>query len=176
VRERHADTLFSLDGSTVDGQVAELLRSRGWTIATAESCTAGLLAGRLTDLAGSSEYVVGGLVVYSNEAKTALAGVPAELIAAHGAVSPEVAAAMAAGARERLGADVAVSVTGVAGPDGGTPEKPVGLVYLHAEGPDGGHGRELSFPGDRTSIRVRSAVGALHLVRRLLSGSRDEAV
>jgi nicotinamide-nucleotide amidase len=94
----------------------------------------------------------------------------------HGAVSAEVAQAMAAGARRRLDADVAVSVTGIAGPDGGTPEKPVGLVYLHVEGPDGGRGREFSFPGDRPSIRARSVVGALHLVRRLLSESRDEAV
>ncbi len=101
---------------------------------------------------------------------------PAELIAAHGAVSPQVADAMARGARKRLGADVAVAVTGIAGPDGGTPEKPVGLVYLHVEGPDGGHGREFSFPGDRGSIRARAVVGALHLVRRHLAGSRDESV
>jgi nicotinamide-nucleotide amidase len=96
-------------------------------------------------------------------------GVPAELLAEHGAVSPEVAAAMARGARARLGVDVAVSVTGIAGPDGGTEEKPVGLVYLHAEGPNGGVGREFSFPGDRVSIRARSVVGALHLVRRLVA-------
>jgi nicotinamide-nucleotide amidase len=94
----------------------------------------------------------------------------------HGAVSPEVAEAMARGARERLGADVAVAVTGVAGPGGGTKQKPVGTVFLHAEGPDGGVGREFTFPGDRGSIRARSVVGALHLVRRLLTGSRDEAV
>ena len=93
-----------------------------------------------------------------------------------GAVSAEVADAMARGARERLGADVAVAVTGIAGPGGGTEEKPVGLVYLHAEGPDGGVARELTFPGDRASIRARSAVMALHLVRRLLTRSRDEAV
>ncbi|HEY2311910.1 MAG TPA: nicotinamide-nucleotide amidohydrolase family protein, partial [Gaiellaceae bacterium] len=99
-----------------------------------------------------------------------------ELIAAYGAVSAEVAAAMARGARERLGSDIAVAVTGIAGPDGGTPEKPVGLVYLHAERPDGGSGREFSFPGDRSSIRARSVVGALHLVRRLLTERPDTFV
>ena len=110
--------------------------------------------------------MLGGVVAYADEVKRAELGVPDELLAAHGAVSAEVAAAMAQGARERLGADVAVAVTGIAGPDGGTQEKPVGLVYLHAEGPDGGLGREFSFPGDRASIRARSVVGALHLVRQ----------
>jgi len=108
--------------------------------------------------------------------KRAELGVPAELLAEYGAVSAEVAAAMARGARGRLGADVAVAVTGIAGPDGGTQEKPVGLVYLHAEGPDGGLGREFSFPGDRASIRARSVIGALHLVRRLLTQSSDSSV
>jgi nicotinamide-nucleotide amidase len=102
-------------------------------------------------------------------------GVPADLLAAHGAVSAEAAEAMARGVCERLGADVGVSVTGIAGPDGGTPEKPVGLVYVHAESPRGSVGRELSFPGDRDSIRARSVVVALHLVRRLVQ-SPDEAV
>jgi nicotinamide-nucleotide amidase len=127
-------------------------------------------------LPGSSDVVLVGVVAYADEVKRAELGVPAELIAAHGAVSAEVAAAMAQGARERLGADVAVSVTGIAGPGGGTAEKPVGLVYLHAEGPDGGLGREFSFPGDRGSIRARSVVGALHLVRRLLTQSPDDSV
>jgi nicotinamide-nucleotide amidase len=108
--------------------------------------------------------------------KRAELDVPAELLAAHGAVSAEVAEAMARGARERLGADVAVAVTGIAGPGGGSVEKPVGLVYLHAEGPNGGFGREFSFPGDRRSIRARSVVGALHLVRRLLTQSLDDSV
>ncbi|HEX7610404.1 MAG TPA: competence/damage-inducible protein A, partial [Solirubrobacteraceae bacterium] len=120
VRARHADTLFSDDGSTVDQQVATLLRGEGTgrarTIAVAESCTGGLLAGRLTELAGASDYLMGGLVVYSNEAKSSLAGVPVELIERCGAVSSEVAEALAAGARERLGADVGVGVTGIAGP------------------------------------------------------------
>jgi nicotinamide-nucleotide amidase len=174
VRERHADTLFSLDGSTVDEQVAELLRSRGWSIATAESCTGGLLAARLTDLAGSSEYVLGGLVVYSNEAKTALAGVPAELIERVGAVSTEVADALADGARARLGAEVGVGITGVAGPGGGTATKPVGLVCFSVAGPDGAritHSARL--PGDRADVRERSTTVAMHLVRRLLRGERE---
>jgi nicotinamide-nucleotide amidase len=108
--------------------------------------------------------------------KQAALGVQEELLAAHGAVSAEVAEAMARGARERLGADVAIAVTGIAGPGGGTAEKPVGLVYLHAEGPDGNAAREFTFPGDRGSIRVRSAVMALHLLRRLLTRGIDEVL
>ena len=149
---------------------------RGLTLATAESCTGGLVAARLTSVPGSSDVVLGGVVAYADEVKRAELGVAAELIAEHGAVSPEVAEAMAHGARERLGADVAVAVTGIAGPGGGSAEKPVGLVYLHAEGPQGGLGREFSFPGDRASIRARSVVGALHLVRRLLTQSSDDSV
>ena len=169
VRERHAATLFSTDGSTVDEQVAALLRSRGWTIATAESCTGGLLAGRLTDLAGSSDYVLGGLVVYSNEAKTELAGVPTELIARVGAVSAEVAEALAAGAAGRLGADVGVGITGIAGPDGGTPDKPVGLVHFCVSGRGRTLARAIQLPGSRADVRKRAVVVALHLVRQLLS-------
>jgi nicotinamide-nucleotide amidase len=171
VRERHADTLFSTDGSTVDEQVADLLLTRGLTIATAESCTGGLLAGRLTDRAGSSEYVLGGLVVYSNEAKTALAGVDPELIAAVGAVSVEVAEALADGARSRLSADVGVGITGVAGPGGGTETKPVGLVCFSVAGPDGARiTRSTRLPGGRADVRDRSTTVAMHLVRRLLRG------
>ena len=143
LRARHGDTLFSEDGRTIDEQVADLLRGDGTrpvlTIATAESCTGGLLAARLTERAGSSEYVKGGVVAYSNDVKVSQAGVPAELIERHGAVSQEVAEALADGARERLGADVGVGITGIAGPGGGTAEKPVGLVWLSvaAPGPDG---------------------------------------
>ena len=168
--------LYSRDEQPIEAHVLALLRARGLTMATAESCTGGMVAARLTGVAGASGEFVGGVVAYSNEVKISELGVPEALLEQYGAVSPEVAEAMAQGARTRLGADVAVSVTGIAGPDGGTPEKPVGLVYLHAEGPDGGHGREFSFPGDRASIRARSAVGALHLVRRLLTQSRDEGV
>jgi nicotinamide-nucleotide amidase len=174
VRERHADTLFSLDGSTVDEQVAGLLRARGWTIATAESCTGGLLAGRLTDLAGSSDYVAGGLVVYSNEAKTALAGVPSELIARVGAVSIEVAEALADGARAALDAEVGVGITGIAGPGGATETKPVGLVCFSVAAPDGARiTRSTRLPGGRADVRDRSTTVAMHLVRRLLLGEGD---
>jgi nicotinamide-nucleotide amidase len=168
--------LYGRDERGIEERVLDLCRVRGLTLATAESCTGGLVAARLTSVPGSSEVVLGGIVAYADEVKRVELDVPAELIEQHGAVSAEVAAAMARGARARLGADVAVSVTGIAGPGGGTPEKPVGLVYLHAEGPDGGLGREFSFPGDRGSIRSRSVVGALHLVRRLLTQNADEGV
>jgi nicotinamide-nucleotide amidase len=176
VRQRHSRTLFSEDGRTVDQQVADLLRSRGWTIATAESCTGGLLAGRLTELAGSSDYVLGGLVVYSNEAKTTLAGVDPSLIAQVGAVSVEVAEALADGARARVGADVGVGITGIAGPGGGTAEKPVGLVCFSVAGPDGSRiTRSTNLPGGRADIRDRSTTVAIHLVRRLLVESASQA-
>jgi nicotinamide-nucleotide amidase len=169
VRERHAGTLFSEDGRTVDEQVAELLRSRGLTIATAESCTGGLMAGRLTELPGSSDYVLGGLVVYSNAAKVQLAGVDPSLIERFGAVSVEVAEALADGARERVGADVGVGITGIAGPGGGTAEKPVGLVCFSVAGPSEARlTRSLQLPGGRADIRDRSTTVAIHLVRRLL--------
>lgn len=170
IAERHADTLFSTDGATVDEQVATLLLERGLTIATAESCTGGLLAGRLTDRAGSSAYVLGGLVVYSNDAKASLAGVDPALIERVGAVSTEVAEALADGARERLGADVGVGITGVAGPGGGTPDKPVGLVCFSVAGPGGARlTRAVNLPGGRADVRDRSTVVAMHMVRRLLT-------
>ncbi|HEX6787713.1 MAG TPA: competence/damage-inducible protein A [Gaiellaceae bacterium] len=170
-----AQFLYGRDERGVEQHVLELCRARGWTLATAESCTGGLVAARLTSVPGSSAVVAGGVVAYSNDVKERELGVARALLDTHGAVSAEVAEAMAHGARERLGVDVAVSVTGIAGPDGGTPEKPVGLVYLHAETPEGSRGREFSFPGDRVSIRARSVVGALHLARRLLQ-SPDEGV
>jgi len=161
--------LFARDARPIEEHVLDLCRSLGLTLATAESCTGGLVAARLTSVPGSSDVFAGGIVAYSNEVKTRELGVPEEVLAEHGAVSAEAAEAMARGARDRLGVDVALSVTGIAGPDGGTPEKPVGLVYLHAQGPSGGRAREFSFPGDRGSIRARSAVVGLHLVRTLLS-------
>jgi nicotinamide-nucleotide amidase len=174
VADRHPRDLFSTDGTSVDQQVATLLRESGRTIATAESCTGGLVAGRLTELAGSSAYVLGGVVVYSNEAKTALAGVPPSLIAAHGAVSVEVAAALADGARAALGADVGIGITGIAGPDGGTEDKPVGTVCFSVSTGDGAHiTRRLQLPGNRFDVRDRSTTVALHLVRRILLGQRD---
>jgi nicotinamide-nucleotide amidase len=170
IRRRHPDTLFSLDGSTVDEQVAGLLRERGLTLATAESCTGGLLAGRLTDLPGSSDYFKGGLVVYANEAKVALAGVAPELIERDGAVSAPVAEALAEGARTRLEADVGVGVTGVAGPGGGTEEKPVGLVWVSVAAGAEPRTRELNLPGSRADIRDRATSVAMHLLRRTLLG------
>ena len=168
--------LFSRDERPVEELVLALCRAEGLELATAESCTGGLVAGRLTSVPGASDVFVGGIVAYSNEVKARELGVGEDVLAQHGAVSAETAAAMAAGARERLGADVAVAVTGVAGPTGGTAEKPVGLVYLHAEAPWGGRGRQFNFPGDRETIRMRAAVGALHLVRSLLAQNRHEDV
>ena len=166
LRERHGDVLFSADGATIDVVIARLLTGR--TIATAESCTGGLMAGRLTDLAGSSAYVLGGLVVYSNEAKTALAGVPAALIEAHGAVSPEVATALSAGARSRLSADLGIGITGVAGPGGGSLEKPVGTVCLSVSTATDREERTVRLPGSRADVRDRTTTVALHMLRALL--------
>ena len=151
------------------------LRERGLTLATAESCTGGLLAARLTSVPGSSAVFRGGVVAYADEIKREWLGVPDALLRGHGAVSAQVAEAMAAGARARLGTDVAVAVTGVAGPGGGTAAKPVGLVFVHALGPDGGRGVEFSYGSDRESIRRRAATTALHLVRGLLTRTRDES-
>jgi nicotinamide-nucleotide amidase len=173
VRERHADTLFSDDGTSVDDQVAGLLKEQALTIATAESCTGGLLAARLTDRAGSSDYVLGGLVVYANEAKTELAGVDPALIERVGAVSTEVVEALARGAAERLGADLGVGVTGVAGPGGGTADKPVGLVCFSVRGAGRSLTRRVQLPGGRFDVRDRSTTVAMHMVRRLLLGEHD---
>jgi nicotinamide-nucleotide amidase len=167
--------LFSRDTSPIEELVLERCRDLGLTLATAESCTGGMIAERLTSVAGSSEVFVGAIVSYADGVKTEQLGVPAEMLQRFGAVSAEAAAAMASGARERLGADVAVSVTGIAGPGGGSTEKPVGLVYLHAAGPGAERSADFVFPGDRESIRRRAAVTALHLVRRLLQQSRDES-
>jgi nicotinamide-nucleotide amidase len=182
IAARHADTLFSRDGSTVDQQVAALLLAgrpgkpaSPLRIATAESCTGGLLAARLTELAGASAYFNGALVTYSNEAKVSLAGVPAELIERHGAVSEEVARALADGARAALDADVGVGITGVAGPGGGTAQKPVGLVWVSvtlagAEDPAQvvERTRSVNLPGGRADVRERATTIAMHLVRRTL--------
>jgi nicotinamide-nucleotide amidase len=176
IQRRHGDTLFSADGSTVDEQVAALLRGDGSraprTLATAESCTGGLLAARVTELAGASEYFKGGVVAYSNEVKSALVGVPEELIEEHGAASAEVAQALADGARATLGADIGVGITGVAGPGGGSEEKPVGLVWLSvtmsAHPPIEPLTRSVNLPGGRTDIRDRATTVALHLLRRAL--------
>jgi nicotinamide-nucleotide amidase len=168
VASRHAEMLFSSDGSTVDELVAR--RLAGHTIATAESCTGGLLAARLTDRPGSSAYVKGGFVVYSDAAKTTEVGVAREAIERHGAVSQEVAEALAEGARSRLQADVGVGVTGVAGPDGGTAEKPVGLVWLSVARPGAGEPitRKVNLPGARADVRDRATTVAMHMLLRAL--------
>jgi nicotinamide-nucleotide amidase len=161
--------VYSTDGRTIDDLIAGELRGRGLRLAVAESCTGGLLGGRITARPGSSDYFAGGVISYSNQAKMDLLKVPSDTLARHGAVSEEVAVAMAEGARAALHADYAVSITGVAGPDGGTPEKPVGLVCLGCAGPRGALVRTSSFPGDRETVRTFSATGALHLLHEALS-------
>jgi nicotinamide-nucleotide amidase len=168
--------LFARDERSVAEIVLDLCGEQGLTLATAESCTGGLVAARLTSVPGSSAVVLGGVVAYANAVKEAELGVPHELLVEHGAVSAETAAAMASGARARLHADVGISVTGVAGPGGGTPEKPVGLVYMHVETPDASRGIEFTYGADREGIRRRATVASLHLARRLLSQSHDSHV
>jgi competence/damage-inducible protein CinA-like protein len=171
LRERVGRYLFADDERPVEELVLAACRKRGLSLAVAESCTGGLVAARLTSVPGSSDVFRGGVVAYADDVKRNELGVREELLERVGAVSPEVAAAMASGARERLQADVGVSVTGIAGPGGGTPEKPVGLVYLDAQAPWGEAARELNLPGDRAAIRGRAAAAALHLVRTLLAQS-----
>lgn len=166
---RHRRETFSLAGETVDEQVAALLRGR--RLGLAESCTGGLLAARITDLPGSSAYMAGGVVAYSDEAKAELLDVDPGLIASHGAVSPQVAEAMSRGALERFGADVAVAITGIAGPEGGSEAKPVGYVCFDARLADGRSlARDPVIPGSRADVRERSTLVGMHLLRRLLSG------
>jgi nicotinamide-nucleotide amidase len=177
IRERHGDTLYSEDGSTIDDQLGELLS--GHTIVVAESCTGGGLAARLTDRAGASEYFLGGAVVYSNAAKTDLAGVDPALIERFGAVSTEVAEALAEGVAKRFGAEFGAGITGIDGPGGGTEEKPVGLVCFSVSGRAGTEPprritRQTRLPGGRADIRDRSVTLAMHLLRRLLLGESDE--
>jgi nicotinamide-nucleotide amidase len=161
--------VYSTDGRTVDDVIAGELRGRGLLLAVAESCTGGMLGARVTARPGSSDYFTGGVVSYSNQAKMDLLAVPPGMLAQYGAVSEEVAGAMAEGARAALHADYALSVTGVAGPDGGTPDKPVGLVYVGCAGPAGTRVRRSVFPGDRETVRTFSATGALHLLREALT-------
>lgn len=176
LRLAHPRQLFAEDEQKVEAIVLDLARGRGLTLAAAESCTGGLVSARLTSIPGSSDVFVGGLVAYGNRVKREGLGVASELLDRFGAVSAEAAAAMAGGVRATLGADVGLSVTGVAGPGGGTPEKPVGLVFLHAETPDVSHGVELRLPGDRDAVRRRAAASALHLLRRVLAQNGHEPV
>ena len=151
----------------IERVILEICRGQGWTIGTAESCTGGLVAYRLTSVPGASDVFVGGLVTYANAVKTALLGVPDDLLALHGAVSPQVADAMAQGARTRLPSDLAVAVTGIAGPGGGSATKPVGLVHISASGPAATLARELHASGGREAIRTQAATAALDLLLQL---------
>jgi len=173
IRERHRDTLFSDDGSTIDEQIAGLLDGR--TVGVAESCTGGVMSARLTERPGSSAYFAGGIVAYSNRAKSELVGVDAALIERVGAVSEEVAEALADGAIERLEADFGIGITGIAGPDGGTEEKPVGLVCFSVASAEGERiTRSTRLPGGRADVRDRSTTVAMHLLRRLLVGEKSQ--
>jgi nicotinamide-nucleotide amidase len=162
------EDVFSVDGRSMEEIVGGLLEAGGSTIAVAESCSGGLLLSRLTDVPGSSVYVLGGVVAYSNQAKTAFADVPADLIAEHGAVSEAVASAMAEGIRRRTGAAIGVGVTGIAGPGGGTPRKPVGTVALAAASPTATVVRTFQFHGSRAQIKHAATQTALDMVRRML--------
>jgi nicotinamide-nucleotide amidase len=158
--------VFDLDIRSLAAELLNMSKERGFTVATVESCTGGLVCGALTAIAGSSAMVQGGLVTYANEAKVALAGVPLRLIEQHGAVSEPVARAMAEGGRQRLNASFAVSITGVAGPGGGSDEKPVGLVHFACAGASGTRHRERRFgDGSRDEIRRLSVLEALDLLR-----------
>jgi len=171
LRDRHGDAVYSEDGSTVDQQVAALLVGRH--IATAESCTAGLLAARLTDQPGASQYMMGGIVAYANTPKAEMLNVDPVLIAEHGAVSEPVAKAMATGAMHHFEADTAVAITGIAGPGGGSTEKPVGTVCFAVRAEGASITRTLLLPGNRSDIRERSTTVAMHLLRRALRGESD---
>lgn len=162
------DAVYSRDGQSLEQIVGYWLQMRGATVAVAESCTGGLLAERITSVSGSSRYFVGGAVVYSNHLKTELAGVPTEMIERHGAVSREVAAALAEGIRYRCESTLGVGITGVAGPAGGTPEKPVGLVFHAVAGDRGTEVIERHFAGDRKRIRRFASTMALDMVRKKL--------
>jgi nicotinamide-nucleotide amidase len=167
LQDRHGQHIFSEDGATVDDQIVRLLAGR--RIATAESCTGGLLAARLTERPGSSAYLAGGLVAYANDVKSEVLSVDPALIETHGAVSEPVAEAMAAGALRRFGADTAVAITGIAGPGGGTQDKPVGTVCFTVALAGGAPStRTVLLPGNRNDVRERSTTVAMHLLRRTL--------
>jgi nicotinamide-nucleotide amidase len=166
IREALAGRVYSEDGKDLAQVVAALLKERRLTIAVAESCTGGQLSARLTDVPGSSAYFERGVITYSNAAKADLLGVPGELIAEKGAVSEEVARVMAGAAMQSARAAIGVGITGIAGPDGGTPEKPVGLVYLALAGAAGDRVRRAHFPGDRDRVRQQAVQAALEMVRR----------
>jgi nicotinamide-nucleotide amidase len=173
IAEKLGTAVFATNGETMEQVIAKLLIERGETVSTAESCTGGLIARRLTELPGSSKYFMEGAVTYSNEAKVRTLDVSEEILDRFGAVSSETADAMARGMRERAGTDHAISVTGIAGPDGGTEDKPVGLVWFGLADRDGVKTVKFVFPGDRYLIRWRSSQAALDLLRRRLLRQTD---
>ena len=175
IEARLGSHVYAYDDEPLEAAVVRTLREAGLTLAAAESCTGGLFAKRITDVPGSSDVFLGGVVAYSNEAKTNLVGVPVGAIAAHGAVSREVAEALAIGARTRFGADIGVGITGIAGPGGGTPEKPVGLVWMAIATPDGVTGESATYIGIRTDIRTRATQTALGKIMELARGGAGEA-
>ncbi len=175
IRRRLADHVYAVDDETLEAAIGRMLRSAGLTLGLAESCTGGLIGHRITSVPGSSDYLLAGLTTYSNESKVRLLGVPAELLARHGAVSAEAAKAMADGARQAVGADVGLSVTGIAGPTGGTPEKPVGLVFLGCADGSRTVTEELRLRGDRAMIKERAAQSALYLLYRTLKARQEAA-
>lgn len=164
------DDAYSVDGRPLENVVGDLLAEQQLRIALAESCTGGLITSRLTDVPGSSKYVRHSVIAYSNDAKTGLLGVSADLIAEHGAVSEQVALAMADGIRAQAGVEVGVGVTGIAGPDGGTPQKPVGTVAIAAVTAAATRSRVFRFPGEREQVKFQASQAALDMVRRMLSG------
>jgi len=168
IREKLGDSIYSVDGQDMEEVVGALLKQRRLKIAVAESCTGGLIGARITNIPGSSDYFERGAVTYSNLAKSEMLGVPAELIVQRGAVSSEVAAAMAEGIRQAAKTDIGLSVTGIAGPEGGSEQKPVGLVYTALATIQSVKTKEYRFLGDREQIRMQSSQMALDMVRRHL--------
>jgi nicotinamide-nucleotide amidase len=168
IREKLGDAVYGVDDVEMEEVIGALLKQRRLTLAVAESCTGGLLGARITNIAGSSEYFERAAVVYSNLAKTEMLGVPADLIERHGAVSSEVAVAMAQGIQQAGRANLGLSVTGIAGPGGGTEKKPVGLVYIALASPQGMKTAEYKFLGNREQVRMRASQMALDMVRKYL--------
>ena len=169
LREKIDHHIFAVDDETLEGNIGDLLKKKKWTLAVAESCTGGLIGHRLTNVSGSSEYFLEGAVTYSNEAKQTRLGLDSALIEAHGAVSEEVATAMAEGIRHKSGSDFGMAVTGIAGPTGGTPDKPVGLTFIAVTGPQGTRCEQFRFHQDRVRNKERAAQAALNLLRLYLS-------
>jgi nicotinamide-nucleotide amidase len=168
LRDLFGTTIYSVDGRQLEAVIGDLLREKQLTISVAESCSGGLLASRITDVPGSSEYFDRGVVCYSNRAKEEMLGVPPALIAAHGAVSEPVATAMAGGIVERSGSDIGIGITGIAGPGGGTPEKPVGTVAIAVKTPSATQIRMFQFLGGRDMVKFQSAQAAMNMLRLML--------